>query len=148
MSLFSQSSKTATALTALLAIALVVILASTDRASSANATGIFEVEDARYEFVPTACTATETDFVAAGSGTIDGEPFWIAATSRSMTLTVGTESEVERPDSDQVWLTSLGPVTWAAASDSIEVAATMVDSRNEASPRHYGSLLVSCPESP
>ena len=146
MSLFSRSTKTATVSTALLAIALVVILVSTGRASSADPTGIFEVGDSRYEFVPSACTTTDTDFVAAGSGTINGEPFWISATSRSMTLTVGTESEVERPDKDQVWLTSLGPVTWTAIDDGIEVEATMVDSRNEESPRHYGVLLVSCPE--
>ena len=142
MSLFSRSTNTAVALFTLLAIALAVIVASTGRTSSADATGVFEVAGARYEFAPTACTTTDTDFVAAGSGTIDGEPFWISATSRSMTLTVGTESEIDRPNDDQLWLTSLGPVSWAATDDGIEVIATMVDSRAEQSSQQSATLVV------
>jgi hypothetical protein len=148
VTLLSRSTPSAFVLLAVVVtVALALIVASTGRSSSADATGVFEVEGARYEFVPTACTTTDTDFVAAGTGKADGQAFWVSATSRSMTLTVGTESEVERPDDDQLWLTSLGSVNWWAVDGGIEAQAVMVDSRSDTSPRRPATLLVRCPDS-
>jgi len=134
-----------TTLAVVAALALAAIITTTGQMSSAIASGVLDVDNTRFEFVPTACTATETDFVAAGSGTLDGEPFWVSATSRSVSLRVGTDSEVARPDDEQLWLTSVGEVTWQADGDGISVTAVMVDSRVEQSAKRPAVLSVPCP---
>ena len=146
MTLFSRSRIVImTTLAVVAALALAAIITTTGQMSSAIASGVLDVDNTRFEFVPTACTATETDFVAAGSGTLDGEPFWVSATSRSVSLRVGTDSEVARPDDEQLWLTSVGEVTWQADGDGISVTAVMVDSRVEQSAKRPAVLSVPCP---
>ena len=145
MSLFSRSTTSAiSALLIALALTLAAVLTITGQSSSANTSGVFKVDGTVYKFVPTVCTTTDSDFVAAGSGTIDGESFWVSATSRSMTLTVGTPSEVARPAEDDLWITSVGQVEWSSVDGRIDVAATMVDGRADEPTSHQATLSVAC----
>ena len=147
MSLSSSSTtSTVAALTILVVAVVALILASTGQASSADVSGVLEVNNTRYEFVPTACTATDTDFVAAGSGTAGDHSFWVSASGRAVTLKVGTDSEVERPSDDQLWMTSIGTISWEAADGAIDVSGFMVDGRRDNSPHHRAELSIICPD--
>lgn len=118
---------------------------SVDEAASVDGVSVLEVGDTRFEFAPSVCTFTATDFVAAGRGTVDGEPFWVSASSRSIRLSVGTDSELQRPAADQLWLTSVGELAWDRRSDSLQVQTLMRDGRNDAAAKTPARLSVSCP---
>lgn len=145
-SLLSRSTASAVAA---VATAIAVIASffwlSVDEAASVDGASVLEVGDVRYEFAPSVCTFTPTDFVAAGSGTVDGEPFWVSASSRSIRLSVGTDSELQRPADDQLWLTSVGELAWDRSSESLQVQTLMRDGRNDEAARVMARLSLSCP---
>lgn len=145
MTLLNRSTTSAVAATATVVLAVVSFLwIFTGQAAVASEKGYLEVNEVRYEFEPSNCTFTETDFAAAGTGMIDDESFWISASGRSISLSVGTSSEVDRPDRDQVWMTSVGGLRWAVSGDSLRVETTMEDGRLDPSTRHPATLVVSC----
>lgn len=107
-------------------------------------TGRLDVDGVTYTFVPTTCTITESDFVAAGSGRIDDQAFWVSASRDGVDLAIGPESQVDQPDENQVWLSSVQAVEWEASDGSITATALMADER-QANSRHFrGSLSVEC----
>lgn len=141
-------SRSTTSAVAAVTTAIVVVVAffwlSVDEAASVDGASALEVGSDRYEFTPSVCTFTDTDFIAAGSGNIDGEAFWISASSRSVRLTVGTNSEVQRPADDQLWMTSVGELRWERSSDSLRVQTLMRDGRNDNAFETPARLSVSC----
>ena len=128
-------------------VVLSLLWLSADEAASVDGASVLEVGGTRYEFVPSVCTFTSTDFVAAGSGRVDGEAFWVAVSSRSIRLSVGTDSELQRPSDDQVWMTSVGELEWDRDSDSLEVQTSMRDGRHDAATALPARLSVACNES-
>lgn len=108
-------------------------------------TGRLDVAGVVYRFAPTTCTITDTDFLAAGPGRIDGEPFWISASADRVDLAVGPESDADIPDRNQVWLISVQEVRWKAADDHVDATAVLRDERDTGSPRVLGALSVDCP---
>ncbi len=144
-------SRSTTSVVAVVTTAIVVVASffwlSVDEAASVDGASVLEVGDIRYEFAPSVCTFTPTDFVAAGSGTVDGEPFWVSASSRSVRLSVGTDSELQRPADDQLWLTSVGELAWDRSSESLQVHTLMRDGRSDDARRVLARLSVSCPGS-
>lgn len=108
-------------------------------------TGRFDVDGVAYRFAPTTCTITDNDFLAAGPGEVDGDPFWISASADRIDLTVGQDSGLERPADDQLWLISVGEVSWQAADDSVTGSAVMRDERDPKSRSYSASLSFSCP---
>lgn len=103
------------------------------------------VDGVTYRFAPTTCTVTDSDFLAAGSGMINGETFWISASADRVNLAIGPETEVERPEDDQVWLVSVQEVRWQATNQDITASALLGDERVTDSPQVRSELSVSCP---
>ncbi|MDH3300762.1 MAG: hypothetical protein OES24_09675 [Acidimicrobiia bacterium] len=149
--LASLPSRSTTSAVAVVTTAILVVASffwfSVDEAASVDGASVLEVGETRFEFAPSVCTYTATDFIAAGRGTVDGEPFWISASSRSIRLSVGTDSELQRPAADQLWLTSVGELEWDRSSDSLQVQTLMRDGRNDAAAKTPARLSVSCPGS-
>ena len=112
---------------------------------SGERTGQLTVDGVTYAFAPTTCSIAEEEFVAAGSGTINGQTFWVSASRDSWNLTVGPESEVADPDDNELWLTSTETVTWAVEKNTITAAAVMTDERSQDSRFFRGTLDVVCP---
>ncbi len=139
----STTSAVAAAITAILVVATFFWL-SVDEAASVDGASVLEVGESRYEFVPSVCTFTDTDFIAAGRGSIDGEVFWVSASSRSVSLTVGTDSELQRPAADQLWMTSVGELRWDQGSESLRVRTAMRDGRNDSASSIPARLSVAC----
>ena len=116
-------------------------LASSDRSD----VGELEVGGVHYNFVATTCSVSESDFIAAGSGTIDGEPFWISASGDRVNLALGEDSEAERPADDKLWLISVNSVNWTNQDGAITASAIMRDERDPGSQVLRGTLSVACP---
>ncbi|MEM7325354.1 MAG: hypothetical protein AAF531_19860 [Actinomycetota bacterium] len=102
------------------------------------------VDGVTYRFSPTTCTVTDTDFLAAGAGTINGETFWVSASADRVNLAVGPETEAERPADDQLWLVSIREVRWQAINKTITATALLGDERLADSPQVRSQLSVSC----
>ncbi len=144
-------SRSTTSAAAAVLTAVVVVVSffwlSVDEAASVDGASVLEVGNTRYEFAPSVCTFTATDFVAAGGGTVDGEPFWVSASSRSIRLSVGAESELQRPADHQLWMTSVGELRWDPGDDSLQVRTLMRDGRNDDAAKVQARLSVACPSS-
>ena len=110
----------------------------------ADGSGTLTVDGVVYQFTPTTCLISDEDFVAAGTGFDDGERFWVSASSKSLDLAVGTESEVEQPAGDQLWLISDQDIDWEATGDTVTAMAPMVDRRAPRSTTMLGSLELRC----
>ena len=76
-----------------------------------------------YEFTPSTCTITDGDFVAAGSGEIGGETFWVSASTDELNLAVGTTNEFDRPADDAVWLSSVEGIDWTSQGPGLQAAS-------------------------
>ncbi len=149
--LASLLSRSTTSVLAAVATAILVVASffwlSVDEAASVDGASALEVGETRYEFAPSVCRFTSTDFVAAGRGTVDGQSFWVSASSRSVRLSVGTDSELQRPAADQLWLTSVGELEWNRGDGSLQVQTLMRDGRNDDAGALPARLSVSCPGS-
>lgn len=145
VSLLSRSTTSAAAaVTTAIIIVAVFFWFSADEAASVDGASVLEIGDSRYEFLPSVCTFTDTDFVAAGRGSVDGEVFWVSASSRSVRLSVGTNSQFQRPADDHVWMTSVGELNWQRNSESLQVQTLMRDGRNDDAVQIPSTLSVSC----
>ncbi|MEM8923797.1 MAG: hypothetical protein AAGD35_09855 [Actinomycetota bacterium] len=106
--------------------------------------GTLVADDVTYEFAPTTCFISADEFVAAGTGQIDGDRFWVSASSENLDLSVGTESALDQPADDQLWLISTGTVDWTAAGDTVVARADMADRRLAESEAVLGELQLRC----
>ena len=135
-----------------LAIGLVVFaglafaLSAAGIASSDNGQGKLGVNGVEYVFSPATCSVSDSDFVTAGPGSLDGEPFWISASGDRLNLAVGQQSETDRPGDDELWLVSVNPISWTMEDGAIIARATMRDERDPTSEAFEGTLSVQCPE--
>ncbi len=133
-----------------LVIVLVVALAGlvTARALAADPmpdpTAALETGGVSYRFTPTTCTITDSDFLAAGAGQIDGQDFWISASPEGASLTVGSADGTTSPGPDDLWLTSIGDVRWSTVDVSVEALLTLHDERDTRAPTVDGILSFSC----
>jgi hypothetical protein len=78
---------------------------------------------------------------------INDETFWVSASADRINLTVGPETEVERPEDDQLWLVSVQEVRWQAVNETITASAVLGDERLTDSPQVRSQLSVTCPPS-
>lgn len=124
--------------------ASVIGLSGAGLASSPEESGRLDVEGVSYRFAPSTCTITSDDFLAAGGGSIGGEPFWVSASADRVNLAIGPESEEERPADDQLWLMSVEDVRWRAADESITATAMMRDERDTNSEVVMATLTIEC----
>lgn len=113
--------------------------------SSPQPTGLLEVDDVAYRFAPTTCAVADNDFVSSGSGELDGDSFWVSASSDRVSLAVGADHRIEEPTSNQLWLTSVERIDWQNNGGSIVGSVTLRDERNPDATSVVGRLSVSCP---
>ena len=110
-----------------------------------DGSGTLTVDGIVYNFTPTTCQIGEDDFVAAGTGFRDNEQFWVSASSVGLDLAVGTQSEVEEPDADHLWLISEDCLVWERTTgDTITAEVDMTDRRSAPSTTVHGSLELHC----
>lgn len=114
-------------------------------ASAESGHGQLTVGGTTYAFSPSTCTIADSDFLVAGHGEVDGEPFWLSASGLRVNLAVGQESETERPEDDDLWLVSVDEISWRSDETHIDASATMRDERDALAGSHRGSLSVECP---
>lgn len=107
-------------------------------------TSHLDVNGVMYRFAPTTCTITDSDFLAAGSGTVDGEPFWISASADRVNLTLGEAIEVDRPADNELWMISIAEIAWEADDQTVAASAVMRDERDPNSRSYRGSLAIDC----
>lgn len=120
-------------------------ISGTGLASQPDEHGRLDVAGVSYEFTPSTCTITEDDFLAAGSGDIGGEPFWVSASADRVNLAIGPETEEDRPQDDQLWLISVEDVHWRSADQSVTATAIMRDERDTNAESVRGTLSIECP---
>lgn len=108
-------------------------------------TAMLQIDGVTYRFAPTTCTITDTDFLAAGTGTMEGVAFWISASGDRVNLAVGPESEGQRPSDDEVWLTNVEEVQWHSEPDKVTATALMGDQRLPGAEPTQGNLSIECP---
>lgn len=113
--------------------------------SESEQTAALDVDGVRYSFAPSTCSVSESDFIAAGTGTVDGEPFWVSASGDRLNLALGEDDEAERPEDDKLWLVSVEDVRWRNTDGSITASAIMRDERDTNSEIVVGTLSVECP---
>jgi hypothetical protein len=104
-----------------------------------------EIGGTVYRFAPTTCTITDSDFLTAGAGEIDGEDFWVTASPDWVNLAIGSTTGATRARAGDLWLMSVDKVSWAIAEQTIIATVTMRDERDTNSPTLDGSLSVECP---
>lgn len=119
-------------------------ISSTGLASRSEESGRLDVDGVSYSFKPSTCTIADDDFLAAGSGSIGGEPFWVSASADRIDLAIGPQSEEDRPQDDQLWLMSVEEVRWRAVDDAVTATAVMRDERDTNSLRVRGTLSLEC----
>ena len=125
------------------ALALIVGQMVSD-AEVVTGAGTLTVGGVVYHFTPTTCLISDEDFVATGHGLDDGEQFWVSASSVGLDLAVGTESEIEEPADDQLWLISDDAPEWTADGNTVTARAPMADRRSPQSTTVVGSLELRC----
>jgi hypothetical protein len=109
-----------------------------------DSSGTLTVDGIEYQFTPTTCLITSDEFVAAGHGVDGDDQFWVSASSVSLDLAVGTESEIEEPAEDQLWLMSDDPVSWQVDGSTVTARAPMSDHRLPESTTMMGALELNC----
>ncbi|MEM7272743.1 MAG: hypothetical protein AAF547_06670 [Actinomycetota bacterium] len=113
--------------------------------ADAAASATLDVDGVAYRFTPSTCTITEDDFLAAGSGTVDGESFWLAVSSDGINLAVGPETESELPADDQLWLVSVEEIRWLASDGTVTASVGLRDERDLEAERLQSRLSLTCP---
>jgi len=109
-----------------------------------DGSGTLTVDGVVYRFTPTTCLISDEDFVATGTGFDDGEQFWVSASSVGLDLAVGTESEIDEPADDQLWLINNESVDWKATGNTVTAWAPMTDQRSPTSTTVVGALELRC----
>lgn len=139
-----QSRSTILLVVGLIFSAILLVGLTQGNLTSNSGTGTLKVDGETYSFEPTTCAVAEGDFVAAGGGTVDGQPFWINASADRIDIAVGTESASEAPSDDQVWLTSADDVKWNSEESGGSAVLSMHDTRDSESPVYEASLSFRC----
>ncbi len=148
--MLTQTDRTPSRLVAaVVVLAVVAVVGFAVRNSMGGATsssGELEVGGIAYEFTPTTCTITDSGFLTAGAGQIDGEDFWVSISADSAELALGTADEMARSDDDEdLWLMSVGEVGWASTDDNtVEVDLVMGDARAADRPQLRGRATINC----
>lgn len=116
-----------------------------DRASS-SASAVFTIDSTTYDFAPTSCTVTATDFLAAGPGQLDGEDFWISVSPEAAEVALGTADERTRSDDvDDAWYRNNGIVNWTVDGNTVEATLSLRDERMPDSGTLRGHFTATCP---
>jgi hypothetical protein len=110
-----------------------------------EASALLEIDDTTYRFSPTTCAVADNDFVASGTGTLNGDSFWVSASSDRVSLALGAEHRIEEPEPDQLWLTSVDHIRWHNTDGDVVGSVTLRDERNPESDDFVGRLSISCP---
>lgn len=141
------STRLAAVLAAVAALVLVGILVSASGDDRAEPSASLEIDGTTYRFAPSTCTVTDSDFLAAGPGRIDGQDYWVSISSSGAELAFGTSDEMTRSDDeDDLWLRSIGEIAWDPIDDAtVEADVTMGDARVAQSPQLLGHFVFSCP---
>lgn len=115
---------------------------------SGSGSGILVIDGTSYEFTSTACFISEDEFAAAGTGYDNGQRFWVSASSANLDLSVGTESAIDQPADDQLWLISDELIDWQSAGDTVVAHAPMSDRRATDAETVVGTLELHCDPAP
>mgnify|MGYP001812359590 CR=1 FL=1 len=103
---------------------------TSSRPPATTGSAMLEVAGIAYEFDTSTCGVTETDFLAAVSGQVDGQDFWISVSPEAAELAIGTADERARSDDGgDLWLMGAGEVTWTAADQTVTAELTMRNQR-------------------
>ncbi len=133
------------AVVGMIGLALQSTSADPDRASS-SASAVFTIDGTTYDFTPTSCTVTATDFLAAGPGQLDGEDFWISVSPEAAEVALGTADERTRSDdADDAWYRNNGIVDWSVKGDTVEATLALRNERMPDSGTLRGHFTATCP---
>ncbi len=127
-------------------IGLALRSASTESSQvPSSATAVFTVGGTAYEFAPTSCTITATDFLAAGPGQLDGEDFWISVSPEAAEVALGTADERTRSDDvNDAWYRNNGIVDWTVTGDTVEATLALRNERMPDSGTLRGHFSATC----
>lgn len=127
-------------------VGMIGLLAEITRADGlgSQGSGTLVVDGNSYSFVPTTCFISDEEFVAAGTGYDRGQRFWVSASSVNLDLSVGTESAIDQPADDELWLISDELIDWQSTGQSVVARAPMSDRRLSDSQPIVGSLELHC----
>ncbi len=129
----------------ILAIIGLAIRSNGPESATSSGSAALTIGGTTYQFTTTACTVTATDFLAAGSGRIDGEDFWISVSPEVAELALGTADESTRSDDgDDLWLMSVGPLEWSATDGEVEAVLSMGNERTPDAPPVRGRFRAVC----
>lgn len=109
----------------------------------AGATAELEVDGQTYQFSPSTCTVTDADFLAAGPGAIEGDSFWVTASSDGIDLAVGVETEAEAA-ADNQRLISVDEIRWSESDGVIAATTRLQDPQQPDAPTLAGRLSLTC----
>lgn len=140
------SSRLVAVVVALAVLAVIGFAVRNSMTEVTTATAELEVDGEAYRFSPSTCTITDSGFLTAGAGQIDGEDFWVSISTDGAELALGTADEMARSDDDRdLWLMSAGEVAWRSIdATTIEADVMMSDARAAEGPQLRGHATVSC----
>ena len=146
--MLTQSHRSSTRLMALVAGLVIVALVGAGVRSAFDEDvpaghAVLELGGAVYRFEATTCTITDADFLAAGSGEVDGDDFWVSVSSDGAELALGS-SGPPIADDELVRLTSVGAIQWRHVDGAVEAELPMRDNRDARSAALDGRLTMSC----
>ncbi len=140
------STRLLTAIGVVVAAAIVGFAVRNTMVGAVEPAAEFEVDGVAYRFTPSTCTITDSGFVTAGSGRLDGEEFWVAISPDGAELALGTSDEMTRSDDESdLWLVAIDQVTWEAVdANTVEADVMMGDARAVQAPELPGHASVTC----
>ncbi|MEM9563081.1 MAG: hypothetical protein AAGA93_10705 [Actinomycetota bacterium] len=140
------STRLLTAIGVIVAVAVIGFAVRNTMVGAVQPSAEFEVDGVAYRFTPSTCTITDSGFVTAGSGELDGEDFWIAISPDGAELALGTDDEMTRSeDENDLWLVAVDQVTWDAVdANTVEADVVMGDARAVQAPEMLGHASVTC----
>lgn len=114
--------------------------------SRATGTAAFTIDGATYEFTPSACTVTDTDFLTAGAGQLDGEDFWVSVSPEASEIAFGTADErIRSEDLGDTWYRNNGTIDWNVEGDTVEATLALRDERRPDAPIERAHFIATCP---
>ncbi len=134
-------------LVGLVALMLIGIGFSSTFTGAARATpseGTLTIDGTSYDFAPTACTITDKDFVVSGPGGVDESEFFVTASSGSVELAFGIDSEIDTPAQSAMWLSSVDDIDWSRTGNSVTASLMMIDRHDAEAGAVEAALAVDC----
>lgn len=105
---------------------------------------VLAVDGVTYRLAPTACAATTTDFLVAGTGSIDEGHVWLSVSPARAELATGRSEAEARAHEGSLWLSSIGEVRWTRSNQSIQATLTLIDQTNPDADPLPADLIVDC----